>query len=262
MISDLVIFQRRVMAHQSLLARRCRGLVMARSPVLTVTATKFTAPTVKEAVSKKYQLNTVNYPLPASVNIPKHEVQRMKDLNREAKEKDNQEDLYAFNKLLTLQAQMESLKTKGFLRAYRSYTPPSDLRTRFLSCVSKVVETEVTLDNIDSIEISDSKQKFTLLKALNTEFDHKVHNSRLHMMKNLGDLYLFYQVNTVLIKGMVQLILMSISVSDLLRDSVRPAPRRQPEWITAGQSRHSERSHQVHREGRPSHGQCVPLPPE
>ena len=184
---------------QSLLARECRGLVMARSPVLSLTATKFTAPTVKEAIKKRYQLNTVNYPLPAKVNIPKHEVQRMKDLNREAKEKDNEEDLYAFNKLLTLQAQMESLKTKGFLRAYRSYTPPSDLKSRFLSCVSKVVETEVTLDNIDSIEISDSNQKFTLLKALNTEFDHRVHNSRLHMMKNLGDLYLFYKVIIVLL---------------------------------------------------------------
>ena len=184
----------------TLLARRwqCRGLVMARCSMVRVTASKFTAPTVKEAIKKKYQLNTVNYPVPARVNIPKHEVQRMKDLNREAKEKDNEEDLYAFNKLLTLQSQMESLKTKGFLRAYRSYTPPSDLRTRFLSCVSEVLGTEVTLDNIDSIEISDSKQKFTLLKALNTEFDHRVHNSRLHMMKNLGDLYLFYKVTTVL----------------------------------------------------------------
>ena len=122
----------------------------------------------------------------------------MKDLNREAKEKDNEEDLFAFNKLLTLQSQMESLKTKGFLRAYRNYTPPSDLRTRFLNCVSNVLETEVTLDNLDSIEISDSKQKFTLLKALNTEFDHRVHNSRLHLMKNLGDLFLFYKVTKVL----------------------------------------------------------------
>ena len=182
----------------TLLARQCRVLVMARSPLLRVTANKFTAPTVKEAIKKKYQLNTVDYPVPARVNIPKHEVQRMKDLNREAKEKDNEEDLYAFNKLLTLQSQMESLKTKGFLRAYRSYTPPSDLRTRFLSCVSEVLETEVTLDNMDSIEITDSKQKFTLLKALNTEFEHRVHNSRLHMMKNLGDLYLFYKVTTVL----------------------------------------------------------------
>ena len=93
---------------------------------------------------------------------------------------------------------MESLKTKGFLRAYRNYTPPSDLRTRFLNCVSNVLETEVTLDNLDSIEISDNKQKFTLLKALNTEFDHRVHNSRLHLMKNLGDLYLFYKVTTFL----------------------------------------------------------------
>ena len=183
---------------RALLTGQCRALVTARSPQFSVRANKFTAPTVKEAVKKRYHLNTVDYPKPAYVNIPKHEVQRMKDLNRQAKESENHEDLYAFNKLLTLQGQMESLKTKGFLRAYRNYTPPSDLNTRFLSCVSKVLETEVTLDNIDSIEISDSQQKFTLLKALNIEFDHRVHNSRLHMMNNLGDLYLFYKVTTIL----------------------------------------------------------------
>ena len=120
----------------------------------------------------------------------------MRDLNREASERDNEADMFAFNKLLTLEAQMDSLKTKGFLRAYRSYSPPADLNTRFLSCVSTVLETEVTMDNIDSIEITDAKQKLNLLKSLNFEFNHKVHNSRLHMMKTLSDVYMFYKVTS------------------------------------------------------------------
>ena len=119
----------------------------------------------------------------------------MRDLNREAKEKENQEDMFAFNKLQTLESQMESLKTKGFLRAYKSYTPPANLNTKFLSCVSTALEREVTVDNMDTIEISDSKQKLKLLKSLSSEFDHKVHNSRLHMMRTLGDVYLFYKVS-------------------------------------------------------------------
>ena len=126
--------------------------------------------------------------------IPQFEVKRMRDLNKEAKEKDNQEDMFAFNKLLSLESQMESLRTKGFLRAYRSYTPAADLSTRFLSCCSAVLESKVTMDSLDHIELTDSKQKLKLLKSLSTEFDHRVHNSRLHMMKNLGDVYLFYKV--------------------------------------------------------------------
>ena len=179
---------------RTLLTGQCRALVTARSPQFSVRANKFTAPTVKEAVKKRYHLNTVDYPKPAYVNIPKHEVQRMKDLNRQAKESENHEDLYAFNKLLTLQGQMESLKTKGFLRAYKSYSPPADLNTRFLSCVCSVLETEVTMDNMDHTEITDTKQKLQLLKSLSSEFDHRVHNSRLHMMKTVGDVYLFYKV--------------------------------------------------------------------
>ena len=124
----------------------------------------------------------------------------MRSLNREAKEEEHQEDMFAFNKLLTLESQMESLKTKGFLRAYRDYSPPSDLNTRFLRCVSTALEKEITMDNMESIEISDSKQKLKLLKSLASEFDHRVHNSRLHMMKTLGDVYLFYKVTAAEVK--------------------------------------------------------------
>ena len=54
----------------TLLARDSSRLLRGRTPVLSLTATKFTAPTVKEAVKKRYQLDTINYPLPANVNIP------------------------------------------------------------------------------------------------------------------------------------------------------------------------------------------------
>ena len=54
----------------TLLSRPGQGLVRPRSVVFSLTASKFTAPTVKEAVKKKYQLDTINYPLPSRVNIP------------------------------------------------------------------------------------------------------------------------------------------------------------------------------------------------
>ena len=54
-----------------LLSRPCRGLARSRTVIFSLTAGKFTAPTVQEAVKKKFKLDTINYPLPSRVNIPK-----------------------------------------------------------------------------------------------------------------------------------------------------------------------------------------------
>ena len=49
---------------------RSQGLLRARTAAFTLTNTKFTAPTVQEAVKKRYQLDTINYPNPAKVKFP------------------------------------------------------------------------------------------------------------------------------------------------------------------------------------------------
>ena len=183
----------------------------------------------------------------------------MRNLNREAKEEEHQEDMFAFNKLLTLESQMESLKTKGFLRAYKDYSPPADLNTRFIKCVSSVLEKELTMDNMDSVEISDSRQKLKLLKSLASEFDHKVHNSRLHMMKTLGDVYLFYKVNSAEVKTSL---MKYFSVSDILSHTLRPAPRGQRERPAAGEPGGAEEPREVHWVWRSSSQHCLCLPQE
>ena len=87
---------------------------------------------------------------------------------------------------------MQSLKTKGFLRAYRSYTPSQDLLPRFLSCVSRELGVKVDEAAMDDLELLDKDIKFKVLIALSKEFSHSVPNSMLHQMTNISNLYTFY----------------------------------------------------------------------
>ena len=87
---------------------------------------------------------------------------------------------------------MQSFKTKGFLRSYRIYTPPTDLDHRFKSCVSSVLENEVKMNDLDQMELADKATKFRVLVALDKEFSHSVHSSRLHLMTNLANVYQYY----------------------------------------------------------------------
>ena len=92
---------------------------------------------------------------------------------------------------------MQSLKSKGFLRAYKNYEPPADLETKFLSCISDSLQKNITdLNSVQNMEIASLQLKLKLLNSLNREFSHKVHNSRLHQMKTIGDLFVYYKVKT------------------------------------------------------------------
>ena len=120
------------------------------------------------------------------------EVEYARALNRAHEEVDHEEDIFAFQNLTSLEAQMMSLKTKGFLRAYKAYHPPQDLAPRFMSVCSEVLGVPVRKETLDSVSLDSIDKKAELLKALHTEFDHLVHSSRLHEMKTLGRLFLFY----------------------------------------------------------------------
>ena len=115
--------------------------------------------------------------------------------NKEKLEEKNDLGTELFNDFTTLEAQMQSLKTKGFLRAYKSYTPPSNLKELFLSTCSSslgrhVTESSLSTDILDNVEV-----KFKVLNALSQAFNHSVHNSRLTEIKTLADALLYYQVN-------------------------------------------------------------------
>ena len=140
----------------------------------------------------------------------------MQKKNKELLESKNQEDLIQFNSDITtlgtfinlninlfwswlfLESQMQSLKSKGFLRAYKNYEPPADLETKFLSCVSDSLQKNITdLTSVQNMEISSPELKLKLINSLNREFSHKVHNSRLHQMKTIGDLLVYYKVKLI-----------------------------------------------------------------
>ena len=120
------------------------------------------------------------------------EVEYARALNRANEEADHEEDLFAFQNLTSLEAQMASLKTKGFMRSYKAYQPPADLAPRFVSVCSKVLGLPVAKESLGSIPLDNLDQKAELLKALHREFGHLVHSSRLHEMKTLERLFLFY----------------------------------------------------------------------
>ena len=97
--------------------------------------------------------------------------------------------------LLVLESQLQSLQHKGFLRAYKSYDPPADIDQRFTSCISKVLEkNSEDLSSLMKIKLTDKETKLKVLNALNKEFSHRVHNSRLHMIRSVANLYTYYKV--------------------------------------------------------------------
>ena len=88
---------------------------------------------------------------------------------------------------------MASLKTKGFLRSYQSYTPPPDVEDKFVKCLETVFGDD-SLENLKKKSLTDKETKLKALNALNHQFSHKVHNSRIHLMKTVDDLLTYYKV--------------------------------------------------------------------
>jgi len=155
--------------------------------------TKYTAPaSVKEVVGKKLHLKSQPHPTVANVDLAKHTMTHMKNKNKQKLDIDHNEDMFAFQNISSFDAQIESLKTKGFLRAYQPYQPPADLLPRFLSICSTTLGISVDENELESISLKNIEDKVKVLKSLQSEFGHAVYNSRLHEMKNLKQVFLFY----------------------------------------------------------------------
>ncbi|CRL06310.1 CLUMA_CG019036, isoform A [Clunio marinus] len=80
-----------------------------------------------------------------------------------------------------INAQIESIKAKGFLRPIKPYEPPRD----FKEIVDKVVADMGGISNFKD-------QKFDLLRNCSTVFNYSVPNSQLFEMKTLKDVVRFY----------------------------------------------------------------------
>ena len=119
----------------------------------------------------------------------------MREKNKELLEKDNELGTQQFSNSVTLKAQIDSLKTKGFLRAYQPYTPPDDVLARLVAVCSETLGMQVDAANLSGVRLIDMDTKFAVLNALAKEFNYAVHNSQLSKVKSLKDVLLIYQVS-------------------------------------------------------------------
>jgi large subunit ribosomal protein L50 len=110
----------------------------------------------------------------------------------EPAEAESQPNTFATHNFTTIEAQMMSLQSKGFLRKYLTYEPPSDVQSTFLKICCSVLEKDLTKADFKNTKLTDPETKFKLLASLGKEFNHFVHNSRLRDMKNLNNIYMFY----------------------------------------------------------------------
>eukprot|EP00095_Tigriopus_kingsejongensis_P006974 maker-scaffold693_size110418-snap-gene-0.24 protein:Tk06974 transcript:maker-scaffold693_size110418-snap-gene-0.24-mRNA-1 annotation:"mitochondrial 39s ribosomal protein l50" len=95
-------------------------------------------------------------------------------------------------KYVSYEEQLSSLKKRGFLRAYKPYTPPEDVEARFMSVCAEILPNfQEQAGDITKILLS-SPSKGQILCALHAEFQHKVPNSLIHTMVSLDHVFLFY----------------------------------------------------------------------
>merc|ERR1719430_2115527 len=94
----------------------------------------------------------------------------IKNKNKQKLDIDHNEDMFAFQNISSFDAQIESLKTKGFLRAYQPYQPPADLASRFLDVCSTALGISINQDNMETVTLDNLDDKFKLLKMLHSEF--------------------------------------------------------------------------------------------
>ena len=69
------------------------------------------------------------------------------------------------------------------------------LQFRFTKTCSEALGKAIEKEDFSTVDLDDKSSKFQVLSSLNKEFQHSVHNSRLHEMATLDDLYLFYKVH-------------------------------------------------------------------
>ena len=94
----------------------------------------------------------------------------------------------------SFESHLNSLRTRGFLRPYKPYTPPADLDQRFGKVCGEVLGEEALKGSSDLSQVKlDTETRARLLPALEKAIDgHRVPNSLLHTLSTLQEVLLFY----------------------------------------------------------------------
>eukprot|EP00088_Acartia_fossae_P019321 TRINITY_DN21274_c0_g1_i1.p1 TRINITY_DN21274_c0_g1~~TRINITY_DN21274_c0_g1_i1.p1 ORF type:complete len:249 (-),score=23.44 TRINITY_DN21274_c0_g1_i1:88-834(-) len=145
---------------------------------------KFTAP---EPRQKKLDLHQKN-------DAIKKELSYLKLKKVAEKDRQCSDSVLDFQQpTISLDSQLQSMKTKGFMRQYKSYNPPVNLEDQFLSICGDALDRKLGLDTLREVKLDNLEVKFKVLSALGTALNHSVYSSRLADMKTLADVYTFYQ---------------------------------------------------------------------
>ncbi|GAB6028654.1 hypothetical protein CHUAL_004487 [Chamberlinius hualienensis] len=105
--------------------------------------------------------------------------------------KDKPVDIPADKKLSSY---LTSLQTKGFVRSYKSYDPPTDVEAQVKRvCVEFIGNTELN-NNFHRHELKDRKQRFKILTSCMKTFNHEISNSQLHKISTIGDLIEYFKI--------------------------------------------------------------------
>jgi len=98
-----------------------------------------------------------------------------------------------FAKVTTFESQLQSLKTRGFMRAVKGYSPPADVDDRFAAVCREALPGLESGVDLKAVRLDDDAEKARVLLALERAFGgHAVPNSLLHRIETLDHAFRYY----------------------------------------------------------------------
>ncbi len=98
-----------------------------------------------------------------------------------------------FAKITDFESQLQSLRLRGFQRAYRPYEPPHDMEQKFMTACDKCLKGGLPQGaNLAEIKIEGVEKAALLSEIADAMGGHRVPNSMLHTMTTLDKVFSFY----------------------------------------------------------------------
>jgi len=88
-------------------------------------------------------------------------------------------------------SELDSLKTRGFLRAWKEYNPPPDVSQQIIRICTDLLNLKETRD-IKDVALTDRSLRFKILSKCINQLDHDIPNSQLHKINTIGHLVSYF----------------------------------------------------------------------
>uniref|UniRef100_A0A1I8NXB2 Large ribosomal subunit protein mL50 n=1 Tax=Stomoxys calcitrans TaxID=35570 RepID=A0A1I8NXB2_STOCA len=93
-------------------------------------------------------------------------------------------------KVTEITAMGQSLANKGFLRPHKKYDAPADAADKV-----RAICGNIQLPAKSDYQLKSLEEKFKLLEACFSNFNHSVPNSQIYELKTVGDVIKFYEIS-------------------------------------------------------------------